>query len=95
LSLPVSAQDSQDEPAPTPTDSLHMTFAGDQTRLGIGVNDNGDVVAEMLKSFGSSWRSNWLGEAWYADGAGGLKLNYHTGFQAQRNKTTWSRKPTN
>jgi len=77
LSLPVSAQDSQDEPALTPTDSLHMTFAGDQARLGIGVNDNGDVVAEILKSFGSSWRSNWLGEAWYADGAGGLKLNYH------------------
>ncbi len=89
LSLPVSAQKNPDSDNITPTDSLHMTFAGDQTRLGIGVNDNGDVVAEILKSFGSSWRSNWLGEAWYADGAGGLKLNYHwvRGAQEQSDLT--------
>jgi outer membrane protein OmpA-like peptidoglycan-associated protein len=79
MSLPVAAQHTQaaNNNEVTPTDSLNMTFAGDQTRLGIGINDNGDVVAEILKSFASDWRSNWMGEAWYADGAGGLKLNYH------------------
>lgn len=82
ISFPVIADTTRTSENPpndegTATDSVQMTFAGDQTRLGIGITDNGDVAAELLKSFGSNWRSNWLGEAWYADGAGGLKLNYH------------------
>ncbi len=78
LSVPASAQQPADNnESARPVNQLNMTFTGDETRIGIGIDDNGDIVAEILKSFASSWRRNWLGEAWYAGGAAGLKLNYH------------------
>lgn len=55
---------------------INFAYSGDDTRLGIGVDNEGEVVADFLKSFGTNWRSNWMGGAWYSDGAGGLKLDF-------------------
>lgn len=55
---------------------INFAYSGDDTRLGIGVDNEGEVVADFLKSFNSDWRSNWIGGAWYSDGAGGLKLDF-------------------
>jgi len=58
-------------------DQINMAFSGDQTRLGIGISENGDFVADFLTSFNSTYRSNWMAQAWYSDGAGGVELDYH------------------
>lgn len=55
---------------------INFAYSGDDTRLGIGVDNEGELVADFLKSFNSDWRSNWMGGAWYSDGAGGLKLDF-------------------
>lgn len=58
-------------------DQINMAFSGDQTRLGIGISENGDFVADFLTSFNTTYRSNWMAQAWYSDGAGGVELDYH------------------
>lgn len=58
-------------------DQINFAYAGDDTRLGIGIDNDGEIVADFLKSFNTSWHSNWMGELWVSDGAGGLKLDYH------------------
>jgi outer membrane protein OmpA-like peptidoglycan-associated protein len=58
-------------------DQINFAYAGDDTRLGIGVDNDGEVIGEFLKSFNTDWDSNWMGEVWLSDGAGGLKLDYH------------------
>ncbi len=58
-------------------DQINFAYAGDDTRLGIGVDNDGEIIGEFLKSFNTSWHSNWMGEIWVSDGAGGLKLDYH------------------
>ncbi len=58
-------------------DQINFAYAGDDTRLGIGVDNEGELIGEFLKSFNTSWDSNWMGEVWLSDGAGGLKLDYH------------------
>lgn len=58
-------------------DQINFAYAGDDTRLGIGVDNDGEIVADFLKSFHTNWNNNWMGEFWYSDGAGGLKLDYH------------------
>ncbi len=58
-------------------DQVNFAYAGDDTRLGIGVDNEGELIGDFLKSFNTSWSSNWMGEVWLSDGAGGLKLDYH------------------
>ncbi|WP_395377901.1 Ig-like domain-containing protein [Marinicella sp. W31] len=58
-------------------DRINYNYSGDETRLGIGIDEDGEIIGDFLKSFGESYDSNWMGEAWFSDGAGGLKLNYH------------------
>lgn len=58
-------------------DQINFAYAGDDSRLGIGVDNEGEIVADYLKSFHTDWNKNWLGELWYSDSAGGLKLNFH------------------
>ncbi len=58
-------------------DQINFAYAGDDTRLGIGIDNDGEIIGEFLKSFNTSWHSNWMGEVWLSDGAGGLKLDYH------------------
>ncbi len=58
-------------------DQINFAYAGDDTRLGIGIDNDGEIIADFLKSFNTSWHSNWMGELWVSDGAGGLKLDYH------------------
>jgi len=58
-------------------DQINFAYAGDDTRLGIGIDNEGDLIGDLLKSFNTNWNSNWMGEVWLSDGAGGLKLDYH------------------
>ncbi|MDJ1139701.1 Ig-like domain-containing protein [Marinicella marina] len=58
-------------------DQINYAYAGDDTRLGIGIDNDGEIIGDFLKSFNTSWHSNWMGEIWLSDGAGGLKLDYH------------------
>ncbi len=59
------------------TNQLNYSFTGDETRLGVGITDEGEFMADFLKSFGSTYRSNWMGQAWYSNKAGGFELDYH------------------
>ena len=74
VSLPGLAQDSQELQA---TDQINYAYTGDDTRLGIGITEDGEFIADFLKSFGTTYHSNWMGQAWYSDGAGGFELDYH------------------
>jgi outer membrane protein OmpA-like peptidoglycan-associated protein len=58
-------------------DQINFAYAGDQSRIGIGINEDGDFVGDFLKAFNSTYRSNWMMQGWYSDGAGGLELDYH------------------
>ena len=58
-------------------DRINYNYSGDDTRLGIGIDEDGEIIGEFLKSFAETYDSNWMGEGWFSDGAGGLKLNYH------------------
>ncbi len=58
-------------------DQINFAYSGDDTRLGIGVDNEGELIGDFLKSFNTDWNSNWMGEVWLSDGAGGLKLDYH------------------
>ncbi len=58
-------------------DQINLAYSGDETRLGIGITENGDFIGDFLKSFNTTYRSNWMAQGWYSDGAGGLELDYH------------------
>jgi len=58
-------------------DQINFAYAGDQTRVGIGITEDGKFIGDFLKSFNSTYRSNWMAQAWYSSGAGGLELDYH------------------
>ncbi len=58
--------------------NVGLSYLGDTSRVGLGVNDDGDWFGEYLQVFGAKETSNWIGEAWIDDeSAGGLKLSYH------------------
>ncbi|MBY6204513.1 Ig-like domain-containing protein [Halomonas denitrificans] len=57
--------------------SARVDYTGDDWRLGLGMSDEGDVVAELLGVLAMGERDAWLAEGWFQDKAGGLKLNYH------------------
>jgi outer membrane protein OmpA-like peptidoglycan-associated protein len=58
-------------------DQINLAYSGDQSRIGLGINEEGEFIGDFLKSFKSTYRTNWMAEGWYSDGAGGLKLDYH------------------
>ncbi len=58
-------------------DQINLAYSGDETRLGVGITENGNFIGDFLKSFNTTYRSNWMGQAWYSDGAGGIELDYH------------------
>ena len=68
--------------------SARLDYVGDDWRLGLGLSDEGDVVAELLGVLAMGERDSWVAEGWLQDRAGGLKLNYHwlpgTGNPAQQ-----------
>ena len=47
-----------------PTDQINFAYSGDQTRLGVGIDEEGEVIGEFLKSFNSTIYSsgNSIGE---------------------------------
>ena len=57
--------------------NARLDYVGDDWRIGVGLSDEGDVVAELLGVLAMGERDSWVAEGWYEDGAGGLKLNYH------------------
>ena len=59
------------------TDQVNFAYTGDQTRLGIGITEEGELIGDFLKSFNNTYRTNWMGQAWLSDGAGGVELDYH------------------
>lgn len=68
------AQETQELQA---TDQINYSYTGDDTRLAVGITEDGKLIADFLKSFGTTYHSNWMGQAWYSNGAGGLELDYH------------------
>lgn len=59
-------------------DNANLAFVGDTSRLGIGIDDDGDWLGEYFHVFGDGEHSNWVGEVWANDEeAGGLKFGYH------------------
>jgi len=58
--------------------NLNFDYLGDNTRLGIGVNNDGKFSAEIYQVFAEKDNSAAIAEAWFGSGgSGGLKLNYH------------------
>lgn len=58
-------------------ENARLSYQGDATRFGIGVDDDGHVYGEFFYLFNENPEAAWLGEGWVSRGAGGLKLNYH------------------
>ncbi|MEM9304541.1 MAG: Ig-like domain-containing protein, partial [Pseudomonadota bacterium] len=54
-----------------------MSFTGDDIRVGIGIDDDGDAHGEYFHVFGEQETSAWIAEGWVADDRGGIKLNFH------------------
>ena len=67
-------------------DQINYAYSGDQARLGIGITEDGAIIGDFLKSFNSNYRSNWMAQGWFSDGAGGLELDYHwvSGAQSEQ-----------
>ncbi len=57
--------------------TARLDYVGDDWRVGLGLSDEGDVVAELFGVLAYGQRDAWVAEGWFQDGAGGLKLNYH------------------
>ena len=90
VTMAAAAQDNGQtpaEPASEPLSSAYrlsgteenarLSYQGDANRVGIGVDNDGDVYGEFFYLFNDSQENAWLGEGWVSKGAGGLKLNYH------------------
>ena len=58
-------------------DQINVAYSGDLTRLGLGITEEGEFIGDFLKSFNGTYRSNWMAQAWYSDGAAGVELDYH------------------
>jgi outer membrane protein OmpA-like peptidoglycan-associated protein len=57
--------------------SVGVSYYGDNVRVAIGVDDDGDAHGELFGVFGADENSAWIGELWVSDQRGGVKLNYH------------------
>lgn len=69
----------QAQTAPPPAEGVvPITYVGSNGRIGVGVNDDGDVNGEFLGFFAHRGHATGMVEGWYGQGgAGGLKLGYH------------------
>ncbi|MFN7782067.1 MAG: Ig-like domain-containing protein [Lysobacterales bacterium] len=69
----------QAQTAPPPAEGVvPITYVGSNGRIGLGVNDDGDVNAEFLGFFAHRGHATGMVEGWYGQGgAGGVKLGYH------------------
>lgn len=72
----VSAQDNNVQVNGT-DDTVAVSYAGDDLRIGIGIDDDGDIHGEYFNVFGEDEDSNWIGEMWLSESRGGLKASYH------------------
>jgi outer membrane protein OmpA-like peptidoglycan-associated protein len=73
-----SAQTPAAPPAPTPeAEPGPQAYVGAATRMGLGYGKQERLRGELLQVLTESDTTAWLGEAWLADGAGGLKLSHH------------------
>jgi outer membrane protein OmpA-like peptidoglycan-associated protein len=67
----------QTAPPPAPA-NVPITYVGSNGRVGLGIDNEGDVSGEALGFFGHDGDSTWFGEGWIGrGGAGGLKFGHH------------------
>lgn len=65
-------------PAPAPEASVPLSYVAANARVGLGINDQGDLSGEARGFFGTDEDSAWFGEIWLADAsAGGVKFGYN------------------
>ncbi len=57
--------------------NIGVSYAGDDLRFGLGVDDDGDIHGEYFNVFAADEDSNWVGEMWLSESRGGLKASYH------------------
>jgi outer membrane protein OmpA-like peptidoglycan-associated protein len=79
LSAAAVAQEQAAPPKPQANDpSIPITYVGTNSRVSLGVNDDGDINGEALGIFGFDGDSAWIAQLWLAEhGAGGVQLDYH------------------
>jgi outer membrane protein OmpA-like peptidoglycan-associated protein len=76
LATPVAAQSTT--PPPPVEGSVPLSWVGSDTRISLGVDDDGNVEGEAFHVFANDGDSSWIGQGWVGrSGAGGLKLDYH------------------
>jgi outer membrane protein OmpA-like peptidoglycan-associated protein len=76
LAAPVAAQSTNSPP--TVEGSVPLSWVGSDTRISLGVDDDGNVEGEGFHVFADDGDSSWIGQGWIGrSGAGGLKLDYH------------------
>lgn len=56
---------------------LRLDYIGDRSRIGIGVDHDGELSGELLHVFGEQEGSAWIAEGWLGSVGAGIKLNYH------------------
>jgi outer membrane protein OmpA-like peptidoglycan-associated protein len=89
FTAPAAAQSTQSVPA---EGSIPLSWVGSDTRLSLGVDDDGHVEGEFVRVFGSDGDSSWIGQAWTGrGGAGGLKLDRHWLWGGQTREDTIER----
>lgn len=59
------------------TESGPLQYVGSSTRLGIGYDSRAKLTGEISQVIHENATTAWIGDAWLAQSAGGLKLNYH------------------
>ena len=77
ITVAAGAQDSGSTSVNVTSGSAGVSFTGDDIRIGVGVDDEGDINGEYFHVFGEDTDSAWIGELWASDSRGGAKLNYH------------------
>ncbi len=79
-SLPLSAQETPTSQA-ADGQTVNLSYVGGSSRIGVGAYVDQESTThfrgDLLHVFSESPGSAWIGEGWFADRAGGLKLNYH------------------
>jgi RNA polymerase sigma factor RpoD-like protein len=71
------AQDGTNINSLNPQGSANLQYTGASTRIGLGYQNGGFWRGEIFDVISETTDSAWLGDAWAADSAGGIKLSYH------------------